>query len=1421
MKNIDTHSLRLAVYNTSENKFDLNHDFDGRVSFFEEKIVNISLLQAAQKKLSHEDRFIVFVDAQVICPDYWLTRLLTTLNAAETAVICSALNTHNYQLSPLAQAGGLQFEGALQELDKLIYYFQPNASWFETDTINFSCFIIDLELLEFQLDSLLLVQYDLSRIACDHLLIQPESEDKHLEIACIPKVGNQHRLALHPLAQLQYQIAQYKGVMNQLPLAWLGLDDKPVILHICNDWGYGIEKWVNDFCEADQQCHHLVLRSQGEFFRRRHGEQLVLFYGGTVGLEIMRFNLTLPISSIVVEHAEYQRMLDGILQTYHVKGIMASTLIGHSMDCLRTALPTMRIFHDFFPDWPALDARLEEHSPDLELALRQSEAEPFGAISKVEFEKWRDALVACYKQDNVMLVAPNQSVLDNLKKISSEVDVKKVTIIPHGIYPFSPVVRAVENSVFTILLPGKLSVAKGKQLLEDCLPQLADYRLILLGSGGGHGDYTQYENVEIVENYQAIELPDLLQYYQPDVAILLSSVSETFSYTLSEMIQAEIPVIATPSGAFKYRIQHGETGFIVQANKESLLNTLQDLEQHPNKLAEIRANLAALVKPNMQDMIEQYLTLWEGVLVSAKTYCVAAPQQGKYIALAQPALELKQVLAKQVQDTQEQVEEWRLLLEERTDWALELQKQIDELSSAVIFYKDEAEKTAEKLKVIQASFLWKIFQQVQDGRLRWLGSMGRKMRFKYVQLGTYLRRLKQGVRTHGIKGTINIIYKRLTRHQPQLIREQSFDITLQHDFTPFTVKMSDQPHVSIIIPVYNQFLHTYNCLQSLAEHESQYDFEIIVIDDCSSDETAERIQEITGIHYHRQIVNGGFIASCNQGAKLAKGEYVLFLNNDTLVQTGWLDSLMAIFEAFPDAGLVGSKLVYPNGVLQEAGGIIFSDASGWNYGRGNVPLSSEYEFVREVDYCSGASVIIRQDLFEQLGAFDTRYKPAYYEDVDLAFAVRAVGKKVYYQPASVVIHFEGVTSGTDTASGAKRYQIVNQEKFLEKWGKVLKSQLDSGGDIELSRLYGQPKRVLIYDACVPMPDQDAGSLRMVNMIKTLQDLGYHVIFMAENMPFMEVYTDALQQMGVECLYRPYVKSPIDYFEGKGKYIDVVIVSRYYIAEPVMKMIRQYCTRAAVIFDTVDLHYLREQRLAEFEKNSRLSGAAQKTRSRELAVIEQADITLVVSSYEKEFLATEAPNALVEVVSTIHDIHGRRREYAERKDIMFVGGYQHTPNVDAIMWFAKHIFPLVRQQLDIHLHIIGSKATKEIEALQGNGVVFHGYVDDIEPFMDNCRIAIAPLRYGAGVKGKVSMSMSYGQPVVATSIAAEGMHLEEGHNILMADSEVDFAQAVIRLYNDEQLWLKISENGLENVAQWFSFEAAKKAVGKAVGKANIL
>jgi GT2 family glycosyltransferase/glycosyltransferase involved in cell wall biosynthesis len=713
-----------------------------------------------------------------------------------------------------------------------------------------------------------------------------------------------------------------------------------------------------------------------------------------------------------------------------------------------------------------------------------------------------------------------------------------------------------------------------------------------------------------------------------------------------------------------------------------------------------------------------------------------------------------------------------------------------------------------------ASTSWRITKPLRAiGRL--LKRIRASLRFRASRLASLAGRVRGSLARRGLRGTFARARQEMRDHAQQApVTVQVETPQPAETYAPLRIATSGLPRVSVIVPVYNQLHHTWNCLKALADTAGSVPFEVIVVDDGSSDATAIEVPKVGGVRFHKNPQNLGFIGACNAGAALAHGQYLFFLNNDTAVQPGWLEPLVASYGEFERVGLVGSRLIYPDGRLQEAGGIVFNDGSGWNYGRFDHPDDPRYDYPREADYCSGAAILIEKALFDSFGGFDSLYKPAYYEDTDLAFKVRAAGLRVIYQPASRVVHFEGVTGGTDTSSGTKRYQVINRQKFLERWKDALAQQpvpTDHAG-IWRAATHRAQGRILLIDATTPTPDQDSGSVRYINLVRVLNALGWQCTFFADNRAYVPRYTDELRALGVEVLHGPWLNDPVAFFRERGRQFDAVMLSRHYVARHYVDLAREHAPQARVLFDTVDLHYLREQRAAKVEQSEALAKQAEATREAELDLIRRCDVTLVVSPVELELLSREAPGQRVEVLSNIHEVHGRRAGFDARKDIWFVGGFQHQPNVDAVVWFVAEIWPRVRTALpETQFHIVGSKCPPEVAALAGNGVIVHGFVEHIEPFLDGIRVAVAPLRYGAGVKGKVNQSMAYGQPVVATPIAVEGMQIATGSEALVTAEPATFASEVVRLYQDPELWLRLSDAGLANIESHFSFEAASKAL----------
>jgi GT2 family glycosyltransferase/tetratricopeptide (TPR) repeat protein/uncharacterized HAD superfamily protein/hypoxanthine phosphoribosyltransferase len=642
--------------------------------------------------------------------------------------------------------------------------------------------------------------------------------------------------------------------------------------------------------------------------------------------------------------------------------------------------------------------------------------------------------------------------------------------------------------------------------------------------------------------------------------------------------------------------------------------------------------------------------------------------------------------------------------------------------------------------------------------------------------------------------------------------------------------ISQAPHgkrVSIIIPVFNKVEFTRRCIDSIFRNVHHDDYEVIVVDNESSDGTREFLTELSSresrVKYIRNETNLGFVESCNIGARNATGDYVLLLNNDTEVNPDWLEALLDFAEKTPECGAIGSKLIYPDGRLQEAGGITFSDGNGWNYGRGGDPNHPKFNFVREVDYISGASLMVRKSVWDKIGGLDMRYAPAYYEDADLCFAVRRLGYKVFYQPRSSLVHYEGITSGTNLNEGFKKFQVINRPKFIEKWkAKLVEQYPNDPRNVEKASSRGIEKRIFVTDPILPMFDRAAGSLHLFNILKILKKMNFHITFVSGRESLEDVYKPILQDLGIETYAgdpdamvhlgyaTPYQK--IDYAKlFHEREFDIALIDFWHHAEYYLPVIRKYSpSTTVVIIDTEDIHYVRELREAEIKGDGKLKMQAIANKEREVAVYGKADRLWVVTEEDRQALMKEVPNVPIDIRPVVHQLPEIKSDFESRQGILFVGNFNHTPNLDAVKFFIEQVLPKVKEALpELIFYIVGNDPKKEVMQLSSKDVVIAGYVEDLAEYYNKCKVVVAPLRYGAGLKGKIVESLSYGVPVVTTSVGVEGTGLMDGEDIMVADDPDEMAKRIIDLYSNKGTWERLSQNGRKQMESKWSFDAGRK------------
>ncbi len=740
----------------------------------------------------------------------------------------------------------------------------------------------------------------------------------------------------------------------------------------------------------------------------------------------------------------------------------------------------------------------------------------------------------------------------------------------------------------------------------------------------------------------------------------------------------------------------------------------------------------------------------------------------------------------------EEKEKQSLLLSQTNIRLAEKEGIINDLNQKLITLHQQVDELNNRLSEIYSSEGYKLLSIYYRFKARVLPENSKQ----YKQLKKLVNKLR---------GKRNDIYANYHITTPL-----QFDNDIITVFDPIEFPVFEHPKVSIIIPVYNGWEMNYKCLRSILRNTHGVSYEVIIADDVSTDETADIKKIIKNITVVRNEKNLGFLKNCNNAAKYAKGDYIHFLNNDTQVTTGWLLSLTDLLNNHPDYGMVGSKLVYPDGRLQEAGGIIWQDASGWNFGHSQSPDAPEFNYVKEVDYISGASIMVRKKIWDALNGFDEYFSPAYCEDTDLAFQIRKQKMKVVYQPLSIVVHHEGFSHGTDAApkqglTGIKAYQKINNQKLKDKWKEELKEQFPNAEEVFWARDRSKGKKtILVVDHYVPTFDKDAGSRTTFQYLQLFVQMGMNVKFIGNNFARTEPYTTTLQQLGIEVFYGThYALHWQNWVIENKKYFDFVLLNRPHIATKYIKFFREN-TNATIFYYGHDLHFIRERNEFEITGDKKKLASSKEWKAIEYALFKESDVTLTPTLKEKQIVAEAFPQKQIEVMPAFfyEKIAPAITNFDNRRDLLFIGGFGHPPNIDAVVWFIDAVLPEIRKSIPgIRFIVAGSNPPAKVLSYASDSVVIKGFVSDHELNMlyDRIKIAVIPLRFGAGLKGKTVEAMAKSIPIVSTSSGLEGLY-DLGELIQPHDSPADLAKAIIDLYTNNK--------ALEQQSAWLNNYANK-------------
>ena len=593
---------------------------------------------------------------------------------------------------------------------------------------------------------------------------------------------------------------------------------------------------------------------------------------------------------------------------------------------------------------------------------------------------------------------------------------------------------------------------------------------------------------------------------------------------------------------------------------------------------------------------------------------------------------------------------------------------------------------------------------------------------------------------------------------------------------------AENPKVTFLVWCGTDLSNLVRLLESIKATSAGIAIEVILLVEEIETETARFIENnIRGLAACHTSESAGFLTTLNRAVANSKGEFFAVLKPSVLLRPNWLRELLSGISRDSSIAMVSGKVLAKDGLLDEAGTFLDTSFQLQNYGESDFPERPKYNFIREMECSAGSNALVRKEDFDRVGGFETGLSlPKAFCKLSLTFRER-LGKKIVYTPQAEVIRQD---SGKGEALDISGFLAVKNQD----------SAIKSSDDDANARILLNSRSVLFIDIGLPEHDRDSGSLRAFYLLKLLRDLGNHVIVVPRRGQVASPYFEELIGLGVEVLYAfPDRKGMNQELTALLPFVSIAWICRPQLNRE-FEWIFKVNPKIKWIFDTIDLHYVRLAREAEVFKSRRLMKKSARFKKLELSIASRADLTLTVTEDEKNLLEGQGVRQ-VAVIPNIHESHQLSDipGFSQREGLLFIGSYHHPPNVDAVKWLVEEIMPIVWEKLRIPVTLLGNAPGKEVQALESELVKVPGYVQDIAPFFTSHRVFVAPLRYGAGMKGKIGESLAYKLPIVTTAIGAEGVGLTHGVDVLIAEDKESFAGRIIQAYQDEMLWGDLASN----------------------------